>query len=127
MLLRSRVWIVMRQTEMTQPGCTKMAISQLLLVKASSNLVGRKSKCYFIIKFSLLLSIILCLREIRPDTGKTKMSLLQVLSDMTTQRSGFGQNSFVADEQACVLGSFELNKHSVLKIFTINGLNFQTM
>ena len=56
---------------MTQPGCTKMAISQLLLRVASSNLVGRKSKCYFIIKFSLLLSIILCWREIRPDPGKT--------------------------------------------------------
>ena len=56
---------------MTQPGCTKMAISQLLLAIASSNLVGRKSKYYFIIKFSLLLSIILCWREIRPDTGKT--------------------------------------------------------
>ena len=56
---------------MTQPGCTKMAISQLLLRVASSNLVGRMSKWYFIIKFSLLLSIILCWREIRPDTGKT--------------------------------------------------------
>ena len=28
---------------MTQPGCTKMAISQLLLAVASSDLVGRKS------------------------------------------------------------------------------------
>ena len=45
------------QQKMTQTGCTKMAISQLLLSVASSNLVGRKSKCYFIIKFSLLLSI----------------------------------------------------------------------
>ena len=44
---------------MTQPGCTKMAISQLLLGVASSNLVGRKSICCFIIKFSLLLSIVL--------------------------------------------------------------------
>ena len=50
---------------MTQPGCAKIAMSQLLLSVASSNLVGRKSKCYFIIKFSLLLSII------RPDNGKT--------------------------------------------------------
>ena len=56
---------------MTQPGCTKVAISQLLLRVASSNLVGRKSKWYFIIKFSLLLSIIFCLREIRPDADKT--------------------------------------------------------
>ena len=59
------------QQKMTQPGCTKMAISQLLLAIASSNLVGRKSKCYFIITFSLLLSIILCWREIRPDADKT--------------------------------------------------------
>ena len=56
---------------MTQPGCTKMAISHLLLAIASSNLVGRMSKCYFIIKFSLLLSIRLCWSEIRPDAGKT--------------------------------------------------------
>ena len=92
---------------MTQPGCTKMAISQLLLSVASSNSVGRKSKWYFIIKFSLLLSIILCWREIRPDAGKTKkMSLLQVFSEMTTQRNGFGQNSCAADQQAFVFGSF---------------------
>ena len=38
------------QMKMTQPGCTKMAISQLLLSVASSNLVSRKSKCYLIIK-----------------------------------------------------------------------------
>ena len=56
---------------MTQPGCTKMAISQLLLRVASSNLVGRKSKWYCIIKFSLLLFIVFCWREIRPDAGKT--------------------------------------------------------
>ena len=56
---------------MTEPGCTKMVISQLLLSVTSSNLVGGKSKCYFIIKFSLLLSIRLCWREIRPDSGKT--------------------------------------------------------
>ena len=105
-----------------------MAISSLLLSVASSNLVGRKSKCYFIIKFSLLLSIILCWRETRPDTGKTKkVGLLQVFSEMTTQRSVFGQNSCVADEQACVFGSCEFNKHSFLKIFMINGLNFQTV
>ena len=46
-----------------------------------------------------------------------KMSFLQVC--------GFGQNSFVADEQACVFGSCAFNKHCVLKIFLINGLNFQ--
>ena len=48
-----------------------------------------------------------------------KMNVLQVFSEMTTQRSGFGQNSCAADKQACVFGS------SVLKIFMINGLNFQ--
>ena len=52
------------------------------------------------------------------------MSLLQVLSKMITQRSGFGQNSCADDEQAYVFGSCEFNKHSVLKIFMINGLNF---
>ena len=55
---------------MTQPGCTKMAISQLSLRVASLNVVGRKSKWHFITKFSLLLSIIFCWREIRPDAGK---------------------------------------------------------
>ena len=36
-----------------------------------------------------------------------EMSLLQVLSEMTTQRSRFGQNSCAADQQACVFGSCE--------------------
>ena len=56
-----------------------------------------------------------------------KMSLLQVFSEKTTQSSGFRQNSCVADEQASVFGSFQLNKHSVSKIFMINGLNFKTV
>ena len=56
-----------------------------------------------------------------------KMRLLQVFSEMTTQRNGFGQTSRVADHQACVFGSCECNKYSVLKIFMINGLNFQTV
>ena len=55
------------------------------------------------------------------------MSLLQVFSEMTTQRSGFGQNSSVTDEQPYVSGSFESNEHSVLKILMSNGLNFQTV
>ena len=85
----------------------------------SSNSVGGKSICYFIIKFNFLLSIRQCRREVRPDAGKKyqKKSLLQVFSEVTTQRSGFGQNSCVADEQACVSGSFEFNKHSVFKDF----------
>ena len=40
-----------------------------------------------------------------------KMSLLQVLSEMTIQRNGFGQNSCAANEQACVFGSCERKKH----------------
>ena len=55
------------------------------------------------------------------------MSLLQVFSVMTTEKSAFGQNSCAADEQACVFGSCAFNKHSVLKIFMINGLNFQNV
>ena len=58
---------------------------------------------------------------------KNKFVAVQVFSEMTTQRSGFGQNSCAGNEQACVFGSFELNKHSVLKIFMINGLNVQTV
>ena len=77
---------------MAQPGCTRVAISQLLLSVPKPNLVGRKPTCYFIIKFSLLLSIRLCWSE-----------------------------------QACVFGSCAFNKHSVLKIFMINGLNFKTV
>ena len=56
---------------MTQLGCTNRAIFQLLLAVDSSNFVGRKSERYYITKFSLLISIRLCEREIRPDTGKT--------------------------------------------------------
>ena len=56
-----------------------------------------------------------------------KMSLLQVFFELTTQRNGFGQNSCATDQQACVLGSCECNKLSVLKIFMVNGLNFQTV
>ena len=54
----------------TQPGCTKMAIFKLLLGVATSNLVGRTSECYFIIKFSLSLFIGIRWREIRSDAGK---------------------------------------------------------
>ena len=102
---------------MTQPGCTKMAITQLLLGAASSNLVRRKSKCYFIIKFSSLLFIRLCWREIRPDTGKTteKCACYKFSLKMTTQRRGFGQNSCAVDEQARVSGSCEFNERSVLR------------
>ena len=56
-----------------------------------------------------------------------KISLLQVFSQLTTQRSGFRQNSCAVDEQAFVFGSCAFNKRSVLKIFMINGLNFQTV
>ena len=56
-----------------------------------------------------------------------KISLLQVFSQLTTQRSGFRQNSCAVDEQACVFGSCAFNKLSVLKIFMIDGLNLQTV
>ena len=56
-----------------------------------------------------------------------KMSLLQVFFEMTTHRNGFGQKSCAADQQVCVFGSCQCNNHSVLKIFMINGLNFQTV
>ena len=46
-----------------------------------------------------------------------KMSLLQVFFEMAAQRNGFRQNSCAADQQACVFGSCECNKHSVLKDF----------
>ena len=56
-----------------------------------------------------------------------KISFLQVFSEMINQRNGFGQNSCAGNEQACVFGSSEFNKHSVLKIFVINDLNLQTV
>ena len=56
-----------------------------------------------------------------------KISLLQVFSQLITQRRGFRQNSCAVDEQACVFGSCAFNKHSVLKIFMTDGLNFQTV
>ena len=63
----------MRPTENDSTRLYKMAISQLLLRVASSNLAGRKSKWYFIIKLSLLF-FIFCWREIRPDAGKITKS-----------------------------------------------------
>ena len=59
--------------------------------------------------------------------NQLKLSFLRVFCDMTRQRSEFEENSCVADEQACVFGSCAFNKHSVLKIFMINGLKFQTV
>ena len=57
-------------------------------------------------------------------TKQLKISLSQVFSQLTTQGSGFRENSCAADEQACVFGSCAFNRHSVLKIFMINGLNY---
>ena len=56
-----------------------------------------------------------------------KIHLLQVFSERTAHRTGLGQNSCTADEQACVFGSCAFNKNSVLKIFVIDSLNFQTV
>ena len=109
---------------MTQPGCTKMVISQLLLAIASSDLVGRKSKRYWIIKFSLLLSIRLCWREMRPDAGKT--TEIWVCCKFS-HRSGFGQNSFALMDRHVCLVAVSLTNSLSLKIFMISGLNFQTV
>ena len=56
-----------------------------------------------------------------------KISLLQVFSYLTSQRSEFKQNSCAVDEQAWVSGSCVFNKDSVLKIFMIDGLDFPTV
>ena len=56
-----------------------------------------------------------------------KMSLLQIFTEMTTQRNGFGQSSCAAEHQACAFDRFEFNKHTFSKIFTIIGLNLQTV
>ena len=62
--LRSGVRIEMQPTENDSTQLYKNGDqSQLLLHVATSNLVGRKSKWYFVIKFSLLLSIVLCSGE----------------------------------------------------------------
>ena len=47
-----------------------------------------------------------------------KMSLLQVFFEMTL---------VLLINRHVFFGSCECNKHSVLKIFMINGLNFQTV
>ena len=54
-----------------QPGCTKMAIDQLLLAAASSDLVGGKKKCYFITTCGCCLSVKLYRTEIRPNASIT--------------------------------------------------------
>ena len=61
----------MRPTENDSTGLYKNVEISVVITVASSNLVGRTSKFYFIIKLSLLLSIALCWREISPDAGKT--------------------------------------------------------
>ena len=70
--LRSRMRIEVRPTENDLTRLYKNGdISVVITCGYSSNLVGRTSKWYFIIKFCLLLSIVLCWREVRPDAGKT--------------------------------------------------------
>ena len=77
-------------------------------------------KIYFIAFYNMLFGE----KYGRMLAKQLKISLLQVFSQLTTQRSGFGQNSCAVDEQACVFGSCAFNKH---KIFMIDGLNFQTV
>ena len=60
----------------------------------------------------LLLSIRPCWREIRPEADKTT-------ENEFVARSGFGHNTFAADEQSRMFGSFDFNKHCVLIIFMI--------
>ena len=43
------------------------------------------------------------------------------------RRRASAEETGAADQQECVFGSCECNKHSVLKIFMIDGLNFQTV
>ena len=112
--LKLCVWVVMRPTENDSTWLYNNGDISALLGAATSNLAGRKSKCYFIIKFSLLLSIRLCWREIKPDAGKTTENKLPVFSQL---RSRFRENSCAADEQACVFGSCAFNKHSVSSYF----------
>ena len=72
--------------------------------------------------------MVLCWREIRPDDAKTTENEFVasfLWNDYPEKR--IRQNSCAVDQQACVFGSCERNKHSVLKIFIINGLNFQTV
>ena len=64
------MWIAVRPTENDSTRLYKNGDISALLGVGSSNMVARKSKCYFIIKFSLLLSIRFCWREIRPDADK---------------------------------------------------------
>ena len=81
--------IDVRPTENGSTRLYKMAISQLLLSAAGSNLVGRNTKCNFIINFSLFFSIRLCWREIRPDGGKNpdhENEFVAVFSEMRLPR-----------------------------------------
>ena len=56
------------------------------------------------------------------------MSLLQVISKITIQRSGFGQHSCAAVEQAPGMCFVALSlPDTVLKMFMINGPNLQTV
>ena len=57
-----------------------------------------------------------------------KMSLLQVFFEMTTQRTDSGKTLvLLINRHVCLVAVTECNKLSVLKIFMINGLNFQTV
>ena len=69
--LRSRVWITVLPTENDSTRLYKNGDISAVLGVANSDLVGRNSKCYFIIKFGLLPSIRFCWREVRLDAGKT--------------------------------------------------------
>ena len=70
--LTLRVWIAMRPTENDSTRLYRNDDISAVVIRCSysSNLVDRKSKCYFIIKFSLLLSIRLCWSKYAGKTAK---------------------------------------------------------
>ena len=82
----SRPGIAVRPTENDSTRLYKNGDISAVISASSSNLVGRNTKCNFIINFSLFFSFRLCWREIRPDGGKKppENEFVAVFSEMTT-------------------------------------------
>ena len=103
-----------------------MAISQLLLGVANSNLVGRKSKCYVIIKVSVLLSLRLSSKEIKPDAGKTtekwvccKFSLKRLPREADSDKTFM----LLMNKHVCLMNRDSRSKQKQGKSFTMWQLN----